>query len=112
MDTHTISSVEGPKAPPPKPRSSSSSQASPAPEPKPSGDTVDLSPKAKDLAQTSKSTQTSLNSEQRKFSVTDNNDVILQVIDPDTQKVVKSIPSEEAVQLKNAIRDGINDITE
>jgi uncharacterized FlaG/YvyC family protein len=44
--------------------------------------------------------------------VTDNNDVIIQVIDPKTQQVVKSIPTEEQIQLKNAVRDGINDIIE
>jgi uncharacterized FlaG/YvyC family protein len=38
--------------------------------------------------------------------------VVLQVVDPKTQKVVRSIPSEEAMQLKNAIRDGISEITE
>jgi len=48
--------------------------------------------------------------EQKKFSVTDDNDVIVQVIDPETQEVVSSIPTEEQIQLKNAVRDGINDI--
>ncbi|HIL69465.1 MAG TPA: hypothetical protein EYG38_06415, partial [Verrucomicrobia bacterium] len=59
-----------------------------------------------------KSGQTSLNSEQRKFSVTDDNDVVLQVIDPKTQEVVRSVPSEEEIQLRSAIRDGVNEITE
>jgi uncharacterized FlaG/YvyC family protein len=42
--------------------------------------------------------------------VTDNNDVVIQVIDPNTHQVVKSIPTEEQIQLKNAIRDGIKHI--
>jgi uncharacterized FlaG/YvyC family protein len=56
--------------------------------------------------------QTSTNNEQKKFSVTDGNDVVIQVIDPKTQQVVKSIPTEEQIQLKNAVRDGINEILE
>jgi uncharacterized FlaG/YvyC family protein len=44
--------------------------------------------------------------------MTEGNDVVIEVIDPKTQEVVKSIPSEEEIQLKNAIRDGINDISE
>ena len=44
--------------------------------------------------------------------MTEGNDVVIEVIDPKTQEVVKSIPSKEEIQLKNAIRDGINDISE
>ena len=111
MDPQAVNPAGNPTAPKPQ-SSSSSTKSSSAPDPKPSGDTVDLSSEGQALEQTDKSGQTSPGSEQRKFSVTDDNDVVLQVVDPKTQKVVRSIPSEEAMQLKNAIRDGISEITE
>jgi len=113
METQAVNPAGNSTAP--KPRSSSSSsrsEASPVPDPKPSGDTVDLSSKGQVLAKTGKGGQTSLTSEQRKFSVTDDNDVVLQVIDPKTQEVVRSVPSEEEIQLRSAIRDGVNEIIE
>ena len=106
MEIQAVNPAGNPTAP--KPRS----EAGPVSDPKPSGDTVDLSSQGQVLAKTGKSGQTSLNSEQRKFSVTDDNDVILQVIDPKTQEVVRSVPSEEEIQLRSAIRDGVNEITE
>jgi uncharacterized FlaG/YvyC family protein len=75
-------------------------------------DKVDLSSQAKVLVENKKSVQASTNNIQKKFSVTDENDVIIQVIDPKTQKVVKSIPTEEEIQLKNAVRDEISNILE
>jgi uncharacterized FlaG/YvyC family protein len=113
MDTQAVNSAGNPKAPQPKSQSSSSKPvASSAADPKPSGDSVSLSDQAKALAQVDKGGQASSNSEQRRLSVTDDNDVVLKVIDPQTQKVVKSIPTEEQIQLKVAIRDGVSDITE
>ncbi|MBL7019555.1 MAG: flagellar protein FlaG [Nitrospinaceae bacterium] len=115
MDTQAVNPTGNPTAPPPKTQSSSSSSKSksvPTSEPKASGDSVDLSAQAKVLAEVSKGRSSSSDSEQRKFSVTDDNDVVLQVIDPKTQKVVKSVPTEEQMQLKNAVRDGISNITE
>ncbi len=115
MDTQAVNSAGNPTVPPPKIQSSSSSSGSkaiPTPGPEASVDSVDLSSKAKALVESKKGGQASSNSEQRKFSVTDDNDVVLQVIDPKTQKVVKSVPTEEQMQLKNAVRDGISDITE
>ena len=47
----------------------------------------------------------------RKFSVTDANEVVLKIIDNKTREVVKQIPSEEELQLKTAIRDGIENIS-
>ena len=38
--------------------------------------------------------------------------MVLLVIDPKTQEVVRSVPSEEEIQLRSAIRDGVNEITE
>ena len=46
-----------------------------------------------------------------KFSVTDGNDVVLKIVDNKTREVVKQIPSEEEIQLKSAIRDGIEKIS-
>ena len=115
MDTQAVNSAENPTVPPPKTQSSSSKSESktvPTSQPEPSGDSVSLSSKAQVLVESKKGGQTSSNSEHRKFSVTDDNDVVLQVIDPKTQKVVKSVPTEEQIQLKNAVRDGISSITE
>ena len=115
MDTHTVNSAGNPTVPPPKTQSSLSSSGSksvPPPKSKASGDSVDLSSKAQSLLKSKTGGQASSNSEQRKFTVTENNDVVLQVIDPKTHEVVKSIPTEEQIELKNAVRDGINDITE
>ena len=115
MDTPAVNSAGIPPVQPPKTQSSSSSSGSKSiqtSEPKGLDDKVDLSSRAKVLIESKKSSQTTTNSEQKKFFVTDDNDVIIQVIDPKTHKVVKSIPTEEQIQLKNAVRDGINDILE
>ena len=115
MDIPAVNSAGIPPVQPSKAQSSSSSSGSKAThtiEPKGLDDKVDLSSKAKDLVDNKNGVQTSTNNEQKKFSVTDDNDVVIQVIDPKTQKVVKSIPTEEQIQLKNAVRDGINDILE
>ncbi|MZH03061.1 MAG: hypothetical protein F3745_06625 [Nitrospinae bacterium] len=112
MDIQAVNSAGNPKVPPPKSQASSSSSGSKdvsATETKVTEDSVTLSTKAQALVDSNKG---SSNSEQRKFSVTDDNDVVLQVIDPKTQKVVKSVPSEEQMQLKNAVRDGVSEITE
>ena len=115
MDIPAVNSAGIPPDRPPKTESSSSSSESKAvqtSEPKGLDDKVDLSSKAKILVANKKGVQTSKNNQQKKFSVTDDNDVVIQVIDPKTQQVVKSIPTEEQIQLKNAVRDGINDILE
>jgi len=115
MEIQAVNPAGNQPAPTAKPRPSSSSsrsEAGPAPDPKPAADTIDLSKQGQVLAKASKSGQTSLNSEQRKFSVTDDNELVLQVIDPKTQKVIRSVPSEAEIQLRNAIRSGVNEITE
>ena len=92
--------------------SSSESEINQTSEPKALDDKVDLSSNVRDLLESKKTSQASTNNEQKKFSVTDDNDVVVQVIDPKTHKVVKSIPTEEQMQLKDAIRDGVSDILE
>ena len=115
MDIKAVNSAGNPTVPPPKKQSSSASSepiAIPSPEPKQSEDSVDLSARAKALSKSSNVGTPSSNNKHTKFSMTEGNDVVIEVIDPKTQEVVKSIPSEEEIQLKNAIRDGINDISE
>ena len=115
MDTPAVNSAGIPPAQTVKKQSSSSSLGSnvvQTSKPNELHDQVDLSSKSKVLLANEKGVQTSTNNEQKKFSVTDDNDVVIQVIDQKTHKVVKSIPTEEQIQLKNAVRDGINDIIE
>ena len=115
MDTQAIETTGNQVAPSSKKQSPSSSAGSKIEltvETRELSDKVDLSSKAKALSESKKNVQASSNTEQRKFSVTDENDVILQVIDRKTQEVVKSVPSEEQIQLKNAVRDGISNIIE
>jgi uncharacterized FlaG/YvyC family protein len=115
MDTKAVNLAGNPTIPPPK-KQSSSSRSEPIAVPSSgsikSEDSVDLSTRAKALSEISNVETSSSNSKHTKFSVTEGNDVVIEVIDPKTQEVVKSIPSEEEIQLKNAIRDGINDISE
>ena len=112
MDTQAVNSTGNPTAP--KPKSTASITRSLAePSSDPTGDTVRLSQDAQDLAQQDKalsSKTTSAGIEQRKLSVTDNNDFVLEVIDQQTQKVVRSVPSEEQLDLKAAIRDELDKI--
>ena len=50
--------------------------------------------------------------QKREFSITDANDVVLKIVDIKTQEVVKQIPSEDELQLKDAIRGVVEDISE
>ena len=112
MDTQAINSTGNPTAPKLKPTASSSRSLADTAS-APTADTVSLSQDAQDLAQQDKtlsSKTTSAGIEQRKLSVTDNNDVVLEVIDQQTQKVVRSVPSEEQLELRDAIRDGLDKI--
>ena len=109
MDTQPVKNVGNPLAAKPTPAVTKSPSKTSNP---PAEDTVSLSKEAKNLVQrqVEASSDASLGSEQRKFSVTENNDVVLKVIDPKTQEVVKSVPSEEELQLKNAIRSELDNI--
>ena len=109
MDTQPVKNVGNPLAAKPTPAvtKSPSKTSNPATE-----DMVRLSKEGQDLAlrKVEPSSDSSLSSEQRKFSVTENNDVVLKVIDSKTQKVVKSVPSEDQLQLKDAIRNELENI--
>jgi hypothetical protein len=112
MDTQAVNSAGNPTAPKPKPTASSPRSAA-ASSSAPAGDTVSLSTEGQGLAQPDKvssSKTTSAGIEQRKFSITDNNDVVLEVIDPQTQEVVRTVPSEEQLQLRDAIRDELDKV--
>ena len=109
MDTQPVKNVGNPLAA--KPAQAVTKSPSKTSNP-PAEDTVSLSKEGHDLAlrKVEPSSDSSLSSEQRKFSVTENNDVVLKVIDPKTQEVVKSVPSEDQLQLKDAIRNELDNI--
>jgi len=46
--------------------------------------------------------------ELRKIDVTDNNQIIVKLVDGQTQKVVRQIPKEEEVRLKQAIQENLD----
>jgi uncharacterized FlaG/YvyC family protein len=76
-------------------------------------DIVNLSQEALSLAKrdgASANTTNYAGSEQRKFSVTDNNDVVLEVIDPKTHEVIRTVPSKEELELKEAIQNELDKI--
>ena len=47
-------------------------------------------------------------SELRKIDVTDNNQIIVKIVDGQTQKVVRQIPKEEEIRLKQAIQENLD----
>ena len=47
-------------------------------------------------------------SELRKIDVTDNNQIIVKIVDSQTQQVVRQIPKEEEVRLKQAIQENLD----
>ena len=112
MDAQAINNVVNPTALRPKSTASnqrSDTRASTAA----TEDIVSLSKKGKNLAQQGSETPSATKptaSEQRKFEVTENNDVVLEVIDPKTQEVVRSVPSEEQLELRDAIRNELDNI--
>jgi uncharacterized FlaG/YvyC family protein len=110
MDTHAVNSTGNPTAPKLKQVNSSAiSETGSAP---PSNqDMVNLSQEARSLVQRDgapANTTKYTDGEQKKFSVTDNNDVVLEVIDPKTKEVVRTVPSEEELELRDAIRNELD----
>ena len=51
-------------------------------------------------------------SELRKIDVTDDNTVIVKVVDSETQKVVRQIPKEEELRLKQAIQENVDNLAD
>ena len=112
MDAQAINNVVNPTALRPK-STASNSRSDAGASTAATEDIVSLSKKGKDLAQQGPETPsatTLTGSEQRKFEVTENNDVVLEVIDPQTQEVVRSVPSEEQLDLRDAIRSDLDNI--
>ena len=54
----------------------------------------------------------STGSELRKIDVTDNNQIIVKIVDGQTQKVVRQIPKEEEVRLKQAIQKNLDSLVD
>jgi len=111
MDAQAINNVVNPTALRPK-STASSSRSDAGASTAATEDIVSLSKKGKELAQGSEtsSATTPTGSEQRKFEVTENNDVVLEVIDSQTQEVVRSVPSEDQLELRDAIRNELDNI--
>jgi len=49
----------------------------------------------------------SVESKLRKVDVMDNNQVVIKIVDSETQKVVRQIPKEEEVRLKQAMQENL-----
>ena len=54
----------------------------------------------------------SVESKLRKVDVMDNNQVVIKIVDSETQKIVRQIPKEEEVRLKQAIQDNLDNMAD
>jgi len=54
----------------------------------------------------------SVESKLRKVDVMDNNQVVIKIVDSETQKVVRQIPKEEEVRLKQAIQENLENMAD
>ncbi len=52
----------------------------------------------------------SVSANQRKLSVTEDNKVVVKIVDGETQKVVRQIPDEEVVRLRDAVQESLEDL--
>ena len=52
----------------------------------------------------------SVESKLRKVDVMDNNQVVIKIVDSETQKVVRQIPKEEEVRLKQAMQENLENM--
>lgn len=122
MDSEAINPAKGTDIRPTKAPGSSGKSAAPAQNATPTpDDTVSLSPAAKEALKTSAPTSTTVEGpknetadlnidKSRKIQVTDHNEVVLKIVDNKTREVIKQIPSEEEVDLKQALRDNAENI--
>jgi uncharacterized FlaG/YvyC family protein len=115
MDTQAVNNTGNPTAQKLKEVNSSPllEKISASPSSVSTSDKVNLSQEAQSLARrdrASANTTKYADSQQKKFSVTDNNDVVLEVIDPKTQEVVRTVPSEEELELRDAIRNELDKV--
>ena len=77
-------------------------------------DTVSLSQRGQAAVsqQTQSNNAGSTGSELRKIDVTDSNQIIVKIVDGKTQKVVRQIPKEEELRLKQAIQENLDNLTD
>ena len=54
----------------------------------------------------------SVESKLRKVDVMDNNQVVIKIVDSETQKIVRQIPKEEEVRLKQAMQDNLENMAD
>ena len=54
----------------------------------------------------------SVESKLRKVDVMDNNQVVIKIVDSETQKVVRQIPKEEEVRLKQAMQENLENMVD
>ena len=78
-------------------------------------DTVSLSQRGQAAVSQQVRSNSSFNgsgSELRKIDVTDDNEVIVKVVDSETQKVVRQIPKEEEMRLRQAIQKNLDNLSD
>jgi uncharacterized FlaG/YvyC family protein len=115
MDTQAINSVGNPTGPTglkPK-RITSKSDHAAQPSSASTGDKVNLSQEAQSLSRRDGASTNKINytdGKQKKISISDNNDIVLEIRDPQTQEVVRSVPSKEQLELKKAIQNELDKI--
>ena len=110
MDTHAVNSTGNPTAPKLK-QVDSSALSEKGSAPPSSQDIVKLSQEAQSLVQrdgASAKTTKYADGEQKKLSISDNNDIVVEIRDQQTQEVVRTIPSEEELELRDAIRNELD----
>ncbi len=71
-------------------------------------DTVELSQRGQ--AAVSQQVPKNAGSELRKIDITEDNQVVVKIVDGQTQKVVRQIPREEEVRLKQAMQESLDDL--
>lgn len=109
MDTGIVESV---KTAPVRATAPSSAKGSAKVESKPSdpaSDLVDLSDVALERAESSLKAEGPAELD-RQLSVTDNNQVVMKVVDPKTKQVVRQIPPEELIRLREAIQKAADEV--
>ncbi len=121
MDAEAISNAIRASVQGPKPRPSSEGEGETAPPVETQSvpqDTVSLSALGKRVAGLAGSSETGTKPQasgsqvthQRKFDFTDSNELVLKIIDRRTQQVVRQIPAEELIRLRQAIQNGIENL--
>ena len=74
-------------------------------------DTVSLSQRGQ-AAVSQKVKDGPVESKLRKVDVMDNNQVVIKIVDSETQKVVRQIPKEEEVRLKQAMQENLENMAD